>query len=184
MPKGRTVALPSTPSLPRWLRAELRSDHAGETGAVWLYLGLKQCSRDRAVIEFAESHLETERAHLNLFEQWLDTADKSLLIPLWRLAGWALGAIAALGGPNMVYVTVSAVETFVVAHYGDQIKALERSRLYPEVSELLKRFNADENFHQAEAEGRVVLQENAAMHVWRALITTGSALAVKAARRI
>ena len=129
MTENRVAALPSMASLPRWLRGELRSDHAGETGAVWLYLGMIRCSRDPEVIDFASSHLETEREHLHLFDAWLEPEDKSLLIPVWRLAGWILGAIAATGGRNMTYVTVGAVEKFVVGHYEDQINALEASVL-------------------------------------------------------
>ncbi len=130
MTENRAAALPSMASLPRWLRGELRSDHAGETGAVWLYLGMIRCSRDPEVIDFAWSHLETEREHLHLFDAWLEPEDKSLLIPVWRLAGWILGAIAAMGGRNMTYVTVSAVEKFVVGHYEDQINALEAEQAY------------------------------------------------------
>ena len=32
--------------LPAWLEAELRSDHAGETGAVLIYRGILAFSRD------------------------------------------------------------------------------------------------------------------------------------------
>ena len=49
MTENRAAVLPSMASLPRWLRGELRSDHAGETGAVWLYLGMIRCSRDRQI---------------------------------------------------------------------------------------------------------------------------------------
>ena len=183
MTENRAAALPSMASLPRWLRGELRSDHAGETGAVWLYLGMMRCSRDPEVIDFAWSHLETEREHLHLFDAWLEPEDKSLLIPVWRLAGWILGAIAAIGGRNMTYETVSAVENFVVGHYEDQINALEASRLHPEVSAVLKRFNADETAHQRDADKRVWREENSATRVWQALIASGSTLAVMTARR-
>ena len=184
MPKDNSAILPRASSLPAWLHAELRSDHAGETGAVWLYLGLLKFSRDPEVIAFAQVHLETERAHLDFFEAWLEKEDKSMLIPLWRLAGGILGAIAAFGGRNMVFVTVSAVENFVMCHYDAQIKALEQHHLHPEISQLLKTFNADEDMHRRDAEDRIDLNEPPASRLWRVLITKGSDLSVKAAKRI
>ena len=184
MTEDKAAALPRIASFPRWLRGELRSDHAGETGAVWLYLGMIRFSRDPEVIDFAWAHLETEREHLNLFDAWLASGDKSRLIPVWRLAGWMLGAIAAIGGRNMTYLTVSAVEKFVVGHYEDQINALEGNRLHPEVSAVLKRFSADENAHRREADERVWREENSATRLWRMLIASGSSLAVMTARRL
>jgi hypothetical protein len=74
--------------LPEWLQSELRSDHAGKTGAVWSYCGILQCCRDPVVSAFAAEHLETEQGHLALFEQWLPVSLKSVLLPAWRLSGW------------------------------------------------------------------------------------------------
>ena len=111
------AALPRPSSLPDWLRAELRSDHAGETGAVWLYDGILRWSRNPEVIAFATTHLETERRHLGHFEAWLSAKDKSVLTPLWRLAGFILGSLAVFGGAHVVYLTIEIVETFVIEHY-------------------------------------------------------------------
>ena len=45
--------------------AELRSDHAGELGAVNIYRGILSLSNDPSLLAFAESHLSTEQTHLN-----------------------------------------------------------------------------------------------------------------------
>ena len=49
---------------PRDLVADLRTDHAGETGALYIYQGVLQFSRDQGVRTFAARNLETEAGHL------------------------------------------------------------------------------------------------------------------------
>ena len=90
--------LPPVDSLPGWLQADLRSDHAGEMGAVYIYPGILAVSNDKAILYFARDHLETEREHLAFLDDWLERKNTSLITPLWRLSGWLLGALASLGG--------------------------------------------------------------------------------------
>ena len=59
-------------SKPQWLVADLRSDHAGETGAVWIYHGILSTTNEDAVKEFAQDHLATELHHLEEIEKLLD----------------------------------------------------------------------------------------------------------------
>ncbi|MEL0218890.1 MAG: demethoxyubiquinone hydroxylase family protein, partial [Gammaproteobacteria bacterium] len=70
-----------------WLTAALRTDHAGEYGAVCLYQGILRVTRDPVIIEFARKHLETETTHLERIEALLDPKDLTRLLPLWRVAG-------------------------------------------------------------------------------------------------
>ena len=175
-------ALPDPTTLPNWLQAELRSDHAGETGAVWIYHGILQCSRDPVVRDFAQQHLETEQSHLALFDQWLPATVKSVLVPAWRLSGWVLGAIATLGGRAGVFATIEAVETFVLNHYEQQIRQLVQADIYPEVALALDQFRRDEDNHRADAQDR---QDNSAgpvVRAWQKLVDWGSASAVVVAR--
>ena len=55
--RSAQAALPPVSVLPHWLRADLRSDHAGETGAVYFYRGVLDVATDPAVRDFAEEHL-------------------------------------------------------------------------------------------------------------------------------
>ena len=72
-------------SKPQWLVADLRSDHAGETGAIWIYQGILSTTNEDAVKEFAQHHLATELRHLEEIEKLLDKKDRSVLIPLWKI---------------------------------------------------------------------------------------------------
>ena len=87
------------------LVGDLRSDHAGETGAVWIYRGLLAVSRDAGVREFAKRHLATEQGHLDKVEAVLPWPQRSRLLPGWRVAGFMTGALPALLGPRAVYAT-------------------------------------------------------------------------------
>ena len=179
---GPTV--PQSGGLAPWLLAELRSDHAGETGAVWIYRGMAAVARDPALRDFAARHLETETGHLRSLEAVLPPCARSRLLPLWRLAGWLTGALPALFGPRAAYVTVDAVETFVDRHYGAQIDRLEAGGEQPDLLALLKRCRDDEIDHRDEARRHHGGRTGAIAGLWAALVGGGSAAAVALARRI
>jgi demethoxyubiquinone hydroxylase (CLK1/Coq7/Cat5 family) len=123
------AGVPDDAARARYLEQELRSDHAGETGAVWIYRGIAAVATrrvDTELLEFAHRHGDTEAEHLRLVELWLPPAKRSRLLGPWRLAGWLTGALPALAGRRAVYATIAAVETFVDQHYQQQIDHLQR----------------------------------------------------------
>lgn len=133
---------------PAWLVAELRSDHAGEVGAVEIYRGALAATRDRVLRSAILRHMETEKRHLRAMERVLDPADHSRLVPVWRLAGWLLGFTSSLAGRNTYHHTIRAVETFVDRHYQAQIDRLEREGGHAELLRLLRCCRADEVHHR------------------------------------
>jgi ubiquinone biosynthesis monooxygenase Coq7 len=169
--------------LPNWLRRELRSDHAGESGAVAIYQGILFVSRTRTVRDFALKHLKTEKRHLGLIEEVLPAKDKSLLTPLWRVAGFLTGAAPALFGFKAVCLTIDAVETFVVGHYTNQIERLSCSGDYPELLDLLKVCRDDEARHRDDARSRHNKSQGAISRAWCGAVRHGSFFAVFIAKR-
>lgn len=162
--------------------ADLQSDHAGECGAVMIYRGVLDVSRNPAVRSFAEQHLLGELRHRAFFDEWLPTRHQSRLLPLWKASGWILGAVAALFGQRGVYRTVAAVETFVESHYVAQIEAM---RSKPELAALaakLQQFCDDEVEHRNDAAARLHDAGGILARAWSRLIGVGSALGVKVAR--
>ena len=137
--------------LPAKVFADLRTDHAGEVGAVFIYQGVLQFARDPMLRAFAEHHLVTEQKHLLLIAGWLPKAEYSRLLPLWKLAGFLTGALPALFGSKAVYATIEAVETFVNQHYEDQIRALESKPELSDLRQTLLDCQADEVAHRDEA---------------------------------
>lgn len=173
-------ALPLSVSLIR----DLQSDHAGEAGAVRIYDGILAVSKDPEVRRFAAAHRAAEYRHLAFFEDWLPGCAKSRLLPLWRGAGWLLGAGAALFGRRSVFRTIAAVETFVDAHYAHQIEAMrDEPRLAPLVTRL-QTFRADEVHHRDDAAHRLGDGSIQAAGPWAAFVAAVSALGVAIARRV
>ena len=183
-----------TSPLPSWLVADLRTDHAGETGAVMIYRGILATTRDAGVRRFAQGHLATEAAHLAATEQLLAPQHRSRLLPLWRAAGWLTGALPACCGPQAVYATIEAVETFVDQHYTEQIEAIDRldpARAQASLQALraqLHAFRADEIEHRDDAAARFDLHSRPAgpastvLRLWIWAVGAGSRGAVKICR--
>lgn len=172
---------------------DLRSDHAGETGAVMIYRGILAVSRDSGVRHFAGHHLATEARHLARIEPLLHRRQYSLLLPLWRLAGWLTGALPAMVGPRAVYATIEAVETFVDRHYAGQIASIDR--LDPTAAQprlqalraLLEDCRIDEVAHRDEAAARLDAGRSPAslaLRLWVLAVGSGSRAAVHVCRRI
>jgi demethoxyubiquinone hydroxylase (CLK1/Coq7/Cat5 family) len=187
---------------PRLLMRELRSDHAGETGAVMIYRGILAVTRDPALREFALHHLETERRHLTLVEEVVPNRWRSRLLPLWRLSGWLTGALPACFGSRVVYATIQAVETFVDRHYAAQTEMID-ALLQPSAANdaeaawlrsadtladlqrlraLLEECRMDEVAHRDDAAGRWDGHGNLFLNTWRQLVASGSAAAVRVCR--
>jgi 3-demethoxyubiquinol 3-hydroxylase len=185
-----TCTVPSLIDRDAETRRDLRSDQAGETGAVRIYDGVLAVSRDPGVRAFAHRHRATEIEHLALVDAWLPPARRSRLLPLWRLSGWLTGALPALAGPRAVYATIAAVETFVDRHYQDQIDRLRpRAAEDAEVArlvDLLERCRQDEVHHRDEAAAAAPppSQRPWPLRVWAGLVGFGSAAAVVVCRRL
>jgi len=172
-------------TLPREIVADLRSDHAGETGAVWIYHGILCFARDRALRDFASRHRATEEEHLRRIESWLPPAQRSRLLPLWRLAGWLTGALPALLGPRAVYATVEAVERFVDRHYAAQIARLHDLPALDALRQTLADCRVDELVHRDEAAtARGARPVCGPLRAWAWLVGAGSQAAVAVCRRL
>jgi ubiquinone biosynthesis monooxygenase Coq7 len=130
----------------------LRVDHAGELGAVHIYRGQRAVlggapGRERIAgqLEEMEAH---EARHLARFETLLAERGvrPTLLTPLWRLAGFALGAGTALMGEKAAHACTEAVETVIGEHYANQVRELSQSQ--PALAAELSEFQAEELAHR------------------------------------
>ena len=180
---------PPALAVPASLVPDLRSDHAGETGAVWIYRGVLAVARDAGVRDFARRHLATEQQHLRLVAALLPWPQRSRLLVPWRMAGFLTGALPALAGPRAVFATIEAVETFVDRHYQQQIDQLdalppaERSAAAP-LRALLAQCQADECAHRDEAAALGTPDTGPLLRAWCAAVGRGSEVAVAVARRL
>jgi demethoxyubiquinone hydroxylase (CLK1/Coq7/Cat5 family) len=178
-------------TLSQYLERELRSDHAGETGAVFIYRGIAAVARwrgqrgDAELLAFAQRHGQAEAEHLRLVEEWLPPHRRSRLLGPWRLAGWLTGALPALAGPRAVHATIAAVETYVDRHYQQQVDHIAVHGAPEGLLPLLLRCQADECHHRDEAAALAAAAGPvpAWLRAWCTLVGQGSAAAVVLARR-
>ena len=160
--------------LPAGVVADLRTDHAGEVGAVCIYKGILMFTRDSVLRNFAEHHLATEQIHLLRIKEWLPPKHFSRLLPVWRVAGFLTGALPALFGPKAVYATIESVETFVDLHYEAQLQELKSQPELFCLHQTLQACQADEIIHRDEAAAACgSLKLGFFLKIWCAMVTWG-----------
>lgn len=139
----------------RRLREILRVDHAGELGAVHIYRGQQavfERAPGRAGIAGRLAEMGAHEAeHLAAFDALLTErrVRPTLLAPLWRAGGFALGAATALMGERAAHACTEAVETVIERHYAGQVAELEHRE--PALAADLARFRDEELEHRDEA---------------------------------
>ena len=77
-------------SIPKEMVGWMRSNHAGETGAVWIYLGAKCIFWNKQIQNMSKEHYHTEKNHLIVMTHILSnkSKSKSKLLLLWRILGY------------------------------------------------------------------------------------------------
>ena len=167
------------------LESFLRSDHAGEVGAVYIYKGILSIAKDPALVEFSKRHLETEKEHLRKIEEVLPVSKRSKLVGIWKVAGYLLGFLPSLLGPRIVFATIEAVESFVEDHYEEQLKYL-RAQDDPDQTliNLLQSCQDDEIEHKNESAIKKRSTPGILLNFWMKIVGWGSSSAVKVAKII
>ena len=169
--------------IPNVILPDLRTDHAGETGAVFIYKGILLVSKDKEIIEFANNHLLTEKKHLELIEEILPDSEKSKLLFLWRFLGLLTGLIPALIGKKFIYATIFFVESFVEKHYNEQILKLKKNKKSVELIQLLEKLKNDEISHKEDSLKRFG-KLSLLLRIWGNIVEIGSRTAVSISYKI
>ena len=165
----------------------LRVDHAGELAAVHIYRGQQAVFSGAARTERARATIERmgaqEAEHLKAFEALLAERGvrPSALSPVWRAAGFALGAATALLGERCAYACTEAVETVIAEHYAGQVEELKARE--PALAERLDGYRRDEVAHldEAVAEGA---REAPGHALLSAVVAAGCRAAIKVAEKL
>ena len=162
----------------------MRSNHAGETGAVWIYMGAKCIFWNKNIQDMTKEHYETEKCHLIVMSHILPKNNHSKLLILWRILGFSLGFFSALLGYRFFCVTIQSVETFVEEHYQEQIDFLYKNSTSFELLRVLEKCCDEEVEHQIDAKfqkGNV--KNNSFVRFWSNLIGSGSSFAVNISKQ-
>ncbi|MGH7042538.1 MAG: demethoxyubiquinone hydroxylase family protein [Acetobacteraceae bacterium] len=121
------MRLPGDPSPAAQVARMIRVDHAGEYGAVRIYQG-QRAVLGRGPAAPVLAHMQAqEDVHLARFAALI--AERKVrptaLLPLWHLAGFALGAATAALGERAAMACTVAVEDAICTHYAAQEAALD-----------------------------------------------------------
>jgi ubiquinone biosynthesis monooxygenase Coq7 len=165
----------------------IRVDHAGEYGAVQIYRG------QLAVFERVGAHAHAarvigemeagEKAHLRTFDRLIAERGvrPTLMAPVWRVAGFGLGAVTALMGERAAHACTEAVEEVIEDHYARQSERLGRGD--PELKDVIDRFREDEIGHKQTAIEQGA-HEAPGYAVLSAIVKLGCRAAIRISERI
>lgn len=105
----------------------LRVNHSGELAADRIYMGqLYSLRNDAKVAPMIQEMWNEEKRHLEYFskQMLLQRTGRSLLTPLWDVAGTALGVVTGALGVRTAMACTVAVEDTICKHYDSQIRQL------------------------------------------------------------
>jgi ubiquinone biosynthesis monooxygenase Coq7 len=126
----------------------IRVDHAGEYGATRIYNGQiavfgKNSKIGKTIQHMADQELE----HIDKFNELIieHRVRPTALLPIWNIAGFALGASTAMLGEKAAMACTVAVEKVIGEHYQEQLDLLEDD--HKELKKTISKFRDDELEH-------------------------------------
>ncbi len=125
----------------------LRINHAGEYGAKRIYAGQIAVLKNTPIAAELEHMAAQEQVHLDTFRRILPEhrVRPTALLPVWHVAGYALGAATALMGERAAMACTVAVESVITEHYDSQIAQPEVTG--ESLGATLKKFRDEEMEH-------------------------------------
>jgi ubiquinone biosynthesis monooxygenase Coq7 len=161
----------------------IRVNHAGEYGAQRIYAGQLAVLKKSASAPLIQHMAEQEQKHLDMFSKMMVNrrVRPTALMPLWHVAGYALGAATALLGEKAAMACTVAVESVIDEHYAAQEKKLDGDEA--ELKAVISEFRADEKEHHdtALSEGA---EEAPLYHFLRTAVVYQTKLAIWLSTRI
>tara|TARA_A100001011_G_scaffold378719_1_gene443808 strand:+ start:1549 stop:2106 length:558 start_codon:yes stop_codon:yes gene_type:complete len=126
----------------------IRVDHAGEYGATKIYDGQIAVFGKNSKIGKTIQHMaDQEQEHIDKFNELIleYRVRPTALLPVWNIAGYALGASTALLGEKAAMACTVAVEKVIGEHYQEQIGLLKDDQ--KELKKTISKFRDDELEH-------------------------------------
>ena len=126
----------------------IRVDHAGEYGATRIYDGQIAVFGKSSKIGKTIQHMaDQEQEHIDKFNELIleHRVRPTALLPVWNIAGFALGASTALLGEKAAMACTVAVEKVIGEHYQEQLDLLEDDQ--KDLKKTISKFRDDELEH-------------------------------------
>ena len=177
------VSLPGDVSSRERVERMIRVDHAGEYGAKRIYQG-QLAVLGRGEMGDILRHMQAqEQVHLDTFAGLIASrrVRPTALLPLWHLAGFALGAVTAAIGTRAAMACTVAVEEAIDEHYAEQAASLGEDEVA--LRDTIEVFRAEELEHRD-----IGLEHEAelapAYRLMAAVIKVGCKVAIKVSERV
>ena len=149
MPKKRIFKSKVKKNTNRQILEEIiRVDHAGEYGATRIYDGqIAIFGKDSKLGKTIKHMADQEQEHIDKFNELIleHRVRPTALLPIWNIAGFALGASTALLGEKAAMACTVAVEKVIGEHYQEQIDLLEDDQ--KDLKKTISKFRDDELEH-------------------------------------
>ncbi len=174
---------PGDPTPEERIARMIRVDHAGEYGAARIYAGQLAVLGRGEKGEVIRHMAAQEAAHLADFSALVAArrVRPTALLPIWHLAGFALGALTAALGEKAAMACTVAVEDAIDAHYTAQAAELGDSE--PALKAKIEAFRAEELEHRDTALAHGAEETLGYRLLYRA-INTGCRVAIKLSEKI
>ncbi len=177
---------PASKKVPDHIARMIRVDQAGEFGATRIYAGQLAAMGDRGPHSAEIAGMaEQEAGHREKFDALMARRGvrPTVLQPFWDRAGFALGAVTALIGPEAAMACTAAVETEIDDHYSRQLDRLMETGEDPELAAMIEEFREDEREHR-DAALAAGAERAPAYPVLSAVIRAGCRAAIGISQRI
>lgn len=146
----------------------IRVDHAGEFGAKVIYDGqiaALKLKKDQESLQIVQHMKEQEVEHFDYFDNEVKQRHirPTIMQPIWRVSGFALGFLTAMADKKAAMVCTTAVEETIDEHYQEQIASLKEEETYcqgNEKEELAALRNKIEKFREEELQHRDTAYEH------------------------
>ncbi len=142
------MTLPGDPTNAARIQAFIRVDHAGEYGARRIYQGQIAVLGRGPKGDILRQMQAQEEVHLATFSDLVARrrVRPTALLPLWHIAGYALGAVTAAMGTRAAMACTVAVEEAIDEHYSAQHAALGEDEA--DLRDTIEKFRAEELEHR------------------------------------
>tara|TARA_B100001057_G_scaffold159443_1_gene160132 strand:- start:83 stop:637 length:555 start_codon:yes stop_codon:yes gene_type:complete len=148
MPKKKSTKKKINKTNPDLFQEIIRVDHAGEYGATRIYDGQIAIFGKNSKIGKTIQHMaDQEQEHIDKFNELIleHRVRPTALLPVWNVAGFALGASTALLGEKAAMACTVAVEKVIGEHYQEQLDILKDD--HRELKKTISKFRDDELEH-------------------------------------
>ena len=147
--KKKKSASSNKPSTDKNILDEIiRVDHAGEYGATRIYDGqIAIFGKDSKIGKTIKHMADQEQEHIDKFNELIleYRVRPTALLPIWNIAGFALGASTALLGEKAAMACTVAVEKVIGEHYQEQLELLGDD--HKDLKKTISKFRDDELEH-------------------------------------